>query len=191
MIEQEIPITGLLNSWSEEPKADDSAVFELVYDRLHEIASAHFAKQGRHRILQTTVVLNEAFLRLAKGRRSQPWRSREHFFAYSSHVMRHVLVDFAKERNRIKRGAGAVHVSLDEPLLADERNPCDDVIAVHQALAALEMVNRELARIVELRYFGGMAMPEIAAFLELSESTLHRRWRLARAWLFDFLHPGG
>ncbi len=189
-MEYETPITNLLNSWAEQPTGDDTAVFALVYDRLHDIAAAHFAKQGRHRVLQTTAVLNEAFLRLAKSR-DKRWNNREHFFASSSRIMRHVLVDFAKESNRLKRGSGAVHITLDDPLLQDEnQHRCDDVVAVHQALAALELFDPERAKLVELRYFAGMAPPEIADFLGLSESTVHRRWRMARAWLFDYLNPG-
>jgi len=186
----ETPITTLLNNWAAQPAAEDSVVFSLVYDRLHDIAAAHFAKQGRHRILQTTAVLNEAFLRLARTPKQHPWQDREHFFAYSSHIMRHVLVDFAKHSNRVKRGSGAIHITLEEPRFADDESRCDDVLAVHQALSALETIDAERARVVELRYFGGLTPPEIAATLGLSEATVHRRWRLARAWLFDFLHPG-
>lgn len=186
-MEQQVSITALLNSWATHPAEANTEVFGLVYDRLHEIAAAHFAKQGRHRLLQTTAILNEAFLRLVKSPGVR-WKNREHFFACSSRVMRHVLLDFAKSARRIKRGAGAVHITLDESLRLDDEGRCEEVVAVHQALAALERIDPERARIVELRYFGGMAPPEIAAALGLSESTVHRRWRLARAWLFDFLY---
>ena len=189
-MEPTAPITGMLNSWAAHPTGGDAAVFALVYDRLHQIAAAHFAKQGDRRVLQTTVVLNETYLRLAKapGRR---WNDREHFFASCSRVMRHVLVDFARESQRLKRGSGLIHVTLDEGLLdaAEERR--DHVVAVHQALEALELIDEKLARVVELRYFGGLTPAEIAATLGSSESTVHRRWRLARAWLFDFLRREG
>ena len=179
-------ITGLLNRWAARPEAADTAVFELVYDRLHEIAVAHLGRQGGQGILQATAVLNEAFLRLARSP-GISWNDREHFFACCSRVMRHVLVDFAKECRRLKRGSEFIHVALEETLLADPGDSADDVVAVHQALGALEAVDPERARVVELRYFGGLSPLEIARVLDLSESTVHRRWRLARAWLFDFL----
>ncbi|MEM7353176.1 MAG: ECF-type sigma factor [Acidobacteriota bacterium] len=186
-MEQEIPITGLLNSWASQPSHHDARVFALVYDRLHDIAAAHFAKRDQIRALQPTEVLNEAFLRLVKSS-DLHWENREHFFACSSRVMRHVLVDFAKHTCRVKRGAGAHHVTLDESLQDSDTGRCEEVLATHQALEALERVDPERARIVELRYFGGLSSREIAETLDISESTVHRRWRLARAWLFAFLH---
>lgn len=179
-------ITGLLNRWAASPDETDSGVFELVYERLHEIATAHLARLGGQGVLQATAVLNEAFLKLARSPGFR-WNDREHFFASCSRVMRHVLVDFARESRRLKRGSNFVHVALEEPLGEDDAYATDDVVAVHQALAALESVDPVRARVVELRYFGGLNPPEIANVLGLSESTVHRRWRLARAWLFDFL----
>ena len=179
------PVTDLLNAWAATLPRGDAKVFEVVYDRLREIAAAHMSGQDRH-LLQTTVVLNEAFLKLARSR-SLRWNDREHFFAHCSRVMRHVLVDLAKSRRRLKRGPNVVHVSLEEPRIGGREDRRDDVLAVHQALSALEEIDPERARVVELRYFGGMTPGEIATALNLSESTIHRRWRLARAWLFDFI----
>ena len=184
------PITDLLNSWAAQPSNGNAAVFALVYERLHDIAAAHFAKQGDRRILQTTVLLNEAYLRLAKtpGRK---WNDREHFFASCSRVMRHVLLDFARDSRRSKRGAGALHVTLDDRLAEGAEPRYSDVIAVHEALSALETIDPERARVVELRFFGGMEHQEIAIALDISESTVRRRWRLARAWIFDYLQSAG
>ena len=180
------PITGLLNRWAKHPADGDSAVFEMVYDRLHEIAAAHWTRQNDRHVLQTTALLNEAYLRLARSS-ERGWNDREHFFACCSRVMRHVLVDFAKESHRLKRGADFIHISLQDSQAEGAEEHHEDVVAVHQALRALEAIDPERARIVELRYFGGLGPLEIANTLGLSESTVHRRWRLARAWLFDYL----
>ena len=122
-MEQTPPITDRLNAWAArdagQEGAGDGEVFELVYERLHEIAAAHFRKRGDRRYLQTTSVLNEAYLRLA-GASGLRFNDRSHFFAYCSRVMRHVLLDFAKQQGRIKRGAGAVHVSLEQSLVDSE-----------------------------------------------------------------------
>ncbi|MCG8462518.1 MAG: ECF-type sigma factor [Holophagales bacterium] len=189
-MEDEASITGLLSSWAAQPSNGDAAVFALVYDRLHEIAAAHCAKLGDRRILQTTAVLNEAYLRLAKAP-GRKWNDREHFFASCSRVMRHVLLDFARDSRRSKRGASALHITLDDRLVVGKDPRCVDVIAVHEALSALETLDPERARVVELRFFGGMEHQEIAAALDVSESTVRRRWRLARAWIFDYLRQAG
>ena len=185
-MEMETPITGHLNSWAAEHGGEDSAIFGLVYDRLHKIAAAQLARQRDRRILQTTAVLNEAYLRLANAP-VRRWNDREHFFASCARVMRHVVLDFARDSRRVKRGSGAIHLSLDDLLGQGIEQRCDDVIAVHQALSALEGLDAERARIVELRFFGGLQHREIADVLGLSESTVRRRWRLARAWIFEYL----
>ena len=182
----EPPITELLNQWAAHPDIGNTAVFELVYNRLHEIAAAHLAGQSDRQLWQTTAVLNEAFLRFGKTP-AGCWPSREHFFFSSSRVMRHVLVDFARKNQCLKRESGRVHIAADESLPGDDGERCEDIVAINQALEALATIDEETAQIVELRYFGGLHFQEIANTLGVSESTVHRRWRLARSWLFDFL----
>lgn len=185
------PITDMANRWSaREPGATrDQALFDAIYERLHEIAQAQLARYPRDPLLQTTMILNEAFLKLARGGGTR-WRDREHFFAYCSRAMRHVLVDLARRRTRSKRGGGTVHLTLDAQYEVSDQRPNEDVLAVHAALGLLERIDPDRARIVELRYFGGMEPREIGRAIGLSESTVHRRWRVARAWLYDQLTEG-
>lgn len=185
------PITQLANRWAafrepDDDTGDGDSLFEVVYDRLHAIASAQVGRHRHDAIVQTTVVLNEAFLKLSRTP-GQSWNDREHFFSCCARVMRHVLVDLAKARQADKRGAGAAHLTLESAPDAAEERPTEDILTVHHALLALEKVDPQRAHIVELRFFGGMEPREIARTLGLSESTVHRRWRAARAWLYTFL----
>lgn len=182
-------ITRNINNWmAQEAEAPDTKdeLIQLVYGRLHDIARAHSRQARKDHLFQTTALLNEAYLRLenASGLR---FSSREHFFAYCSNVMRHVVVDLAREKGRLKRGGGAVHLALDDVSPTHEVVAMEDLVAVHEALKVLEAVDAERSKVVELRYFAGMSPAEIASVLGLSESTVHRRWRVARAWLFEYL----
>lgn len=181
----EKPITELLNEWAAgDPKAKDKA-FALVYDQLHQIAAAHLRRERRDPVFQTTGIVHEAFLRLS-GQPDLSWKSREHFFAFASRVMRRVLVDHARHRGRAKRGGQSIHVSLAE-VPEEPHEVHAEIVAIHEALESLEAVDPAKARIIELRFFGGLSAQETATVLEVSESTVHRQWRLARAWLFDAL----
>ncbi|MDA8018095.1 MAG: ECF-type sigma factor [Thermoanaerobaculia bacterium] len=183
------PITLLANRWATfqaEDRVAGDLLFELVYDRLHSIASAQLARYPQDAVIQTTVVLNEAFLKIARSSGVR-WHDREHFFSYCARVMRHVLVDLAKIRRASKRGAGTTLLSLERAPDPAETPQTEDILTVHRALLALEEIDPERARIVELRFFGGMEPREISRTLGLSESTVHRRWRTARAWLFSFV----
>ena len=166
------------------------SLFEVVYDRLHAIASAQVARHRHDAVVQTTVVLNEAFLKLSRTP-GQSWRDREHFFSYCARVMRHVLVDLAKARQAAKRGSGAAHLTLESAPDAGEESPTEEILTIHHALRALEKIDQERAQIVELRFFGGMEPREIGRALAISESTVHRRWRAARAWLYSHLRAEG
>ena len=183
---QDLPITELLNEWASGNRALGDRLFALVYDQLHQIAAAHLRREPRDAILQTTGIVHEAYLRLAR----QPgleWRSREHFFAFASRVMRRLLVDYARHRGRVKRGSEAIHIALNDQAPGEAVSAPTEILAVHEALQALEAIDADRAHVVELRYFGGLSVAETAAALEVSESTVHRQWRVARAWLFDAL----
>ncbi len=182
-------ITRNINNWmAHEADASDTKdeLIQLVYGRLHDIARAHSRQARNDHLFQTTVLLHEAYLRLENASDIH-FSSREHFFAYCSNVMRHVVVDLARQKGRLKRGGGAVHLTLDDVSPPREAVAMEDLVAVHEALEVLEAVDPERSRIVELRYFAGMSPVEIASVLGLSESTVHRRWRVARAWLFQYL----
>lgn len=184
-------ITDLLNQWSREDETASREVFDRLYGQLHELASIQVSRGRRNAIVQTTMVLHEAYLKLAE-RGDIQWADRDHFFAYSARTMRNVLADLARLNASQKRGAGAGALQLEDFLEAvskpDRANmELADILALHEALVELEKVDLERARIVELRFFAGMAPGEIGEVLELSESTVHRRWRSARAWLYRYL----
>jgi RNA polymerase sigma factor (TIGR02999 family) len=139
---------------------------------------------GRERpghTLQTSALVNEAYIRLIDWKNVR-WQNRAHFFAVSAQLMRRILVDFARERNYLKRGGGALQVSLAEAeSLPLERN--DDLVAVDEALAKLSQFDERKGRVVELRFFGGLSVKEVAEVLKVSEETVMRDWRLAKVWL--------
>jgi RNA polymerase sigma-70 factor (ECF subfamily) len=133
-------------------------------------------------VLQTTALVNEAYLRLTDSRQ-QNWQNRAHFFAISAQLMRQILVDFARSRHRQKRGGGLEPVSLDEALvLSDEREP--DLVALDEALKALAAIDKQKSQVVELRFFGGLSVEEMAGVLKVSAEKIRRDWNLARTWLY-------
>ena len=181
-------ITALLKSWA----AGDASAFEqlvpLVYRELHRIARSCMAAERAGHSLQPTALLNEAYLRLVGGARVD-WQDRSHFFAMSSRLMRRILVDVARSKKYAKRGGGAVVAPLvDAMAIAVERGT--DLVALDLALEALEQIDSRKSRVVELRFFGGLTVPETAAVLDVSPETVHRDWRLAKSWLRRELRNG-
>lgn len=188
-------ITDLLRRWSEHDEEAAAELFRLLYRELHDLASIQTARRGRDCIVQTTMVLHEAYLKLSEPRKRQ-WTDRQHFFAYSASTMRNVLVDLARKNATRKRGGGSRGIDLDArldlPLASGQGElALDDILAMDGALEALASVDPERARIVELRYFTGMSPAEIGAALELSESTVARRLRSAKAWLARYFEKPG
>lgn len=175
-------VTGLLRRWQEGDEAALNQLLPLVQETLHRLAHRHVNRERPGHTLQTTALVNEAFIRLV-GQQDVDWESRAHFFAVSAQVMRHILVDYARQRASGKRGGGLRRVTLDADLdVSGERSA--ELVALHDALVALEKINPRGSRVVELRYFGGMNNREAAAILQVSETTVERDWRLARAWLY-------
>jgi len=174
-------VTRLLSAWA---AGDESALERLVpvvHRELRRLARLHMRRERAGHTLQTTGLINEAYLRLVDVRRIQ-WRDRAHFFAMSSRLMRRVLVDHARARGYLKRGGGVRRVSLDEaPDIAVERGR--DFVALDEALAALERIDPRKSRVVEMRFFGGLSVEETAGVLKVSADTVMRDWRLAKAWL--------
>jgi RNA polymerase sigma factor (TIGR02999 family) len=174
-------VTSLLVAWSE---GDDSALAQLVprvYDELRRIAHHHVRAERPGRTLQTTALVHEAYLRLVDTRRVR-WESRAHFLSVAAQAMRRILVDAARARGARKRGGDALSVPLDEvALLAPQREA--SVVALDDALNALAEVDPRKSRVVELRYFGGLSVEETAAVLHVSPETVHRDWRVAKAFL--------
>lgn len=174
-------ITQLLRAWGE---GDESALRELtplVHKELHRLAHSYMARQAPGHALQTTALINEAYLRLVKLREVS-WQDRAHFFAVCARMMRQILTDFARSRRYIKRGGDVPHVSLDETPTVSRQLPAD-LVALDDALKALSSVDARKGQVVELRFFGGLTVEETAEVLKISPETVTRDWRMAKSWL--------
>ncbi|HEX3145661.1 MAG TPA: sigma-70 family RNA polymerase sigma factor [Pyrinomonadaceae bacterium] len=174
-------LTELLVAWG---NGDDSArdeLMPLVYEELHRLAHRHMGRERIGHMLQTSGLVNEAYLRLIDQSQVH-WQNRAHFFAVAARMMRRILVDYARSRRYAKRGGGAPEISLDEALtVSDERS--SEVVALDEALTRFAQVDERKSQIVELRFFGGLSIEETAAVLALSPGTIMRDWTLAKAWL--------
>ena len=175
-------LTRLLLSWNGGDPAALEALTPLVYGELRRLAARFMAGERPGHVLQATALVNEAYLRLIDWKDVR-WESRAHFFAVASQVMRRVLVDIARSRDRDKRGRGQVHVTLSEAANVTAA-PAVDLVALDDALETLATLNARQSRVIELRFFGGLTLEEIAHVLDVSVGTVRRDWSLAQAWLF-------
>jgi RNA polymerase sigma-70 factor (ECF subfamily) len=177
-------ITRLLREWQGGDAEALQRLIPLVYDALHRLASRYLSGERRDHTLQTTALVNEAYLKLA-GQRGD-WQSRAHFFGVAAQLMRRILVDHARRDRRVKRGGGAVHLPLADADLPAVTSAVDTVDAhgLDQVLTRLEALDPKQGRIVELRYFGGMTIEETAEVMGTSPATVKREWAVARAWLY-------
>ena len=174
-------ITRLLLAWGDGDESALASLTPLVYAELRRRAHRYMSGERAGHTLQTTALVNEAYLRLVDSQNVR-WQNRAHFFAVSAELMRRILVDFARSRGYQKRGGGARHVELDEAaIVADDRGA--EMVALDEALKSLAELDARQARVVELRYFGGLSDAEIAEVLKVSVGTVRRDWTLARAWL--------
>src|SRR4029453_15620033 len=185
-------IPPLLLAWQAGDQMALDKLLPAVQPELRRIARRHMAGERPGHVLQPTALVNEAYLRLTSAKEVQ-WQGRAHFFAVAAQVMRRILVDHARERARAKRGGGAFRMSLsDAEHLAMPRPP--DVVALDDALNALEKFDRRKSKVIELRFFGGLSLQETADVLQVSVGTVRRDWSLARAWLYrelgDMAPPG-
>jgi RNA polymerase sigma-70 factor, ECF subfamily len=174
-------VTQLLKAWSEGDQSARDQLWAIVYPSLRRIAGAHMWHERANHTLQPTALIHEAYIRLA-GQSSGDWDSRVPFFKLASNVMRHVLVDYARERAARKRGGGWDNLTLDEAIARGEERDID-LITLDEALAKYETVDPEMCTLVELRYYGGFSTDEIAMMFKVSESTVKRDLRTALAWL--------
>jgi len=181
-------VTDLLVAWGQGDESALQKLTPLVYRELHNLAHHNMMRERPGHTLQTTALVNEAYLRLVDSQHVQ-WRDRAHFFAMSARLMRRILVDFARSRRYQKRGGGARPVSLDENVdVAHERSA--DLVALDEALAVLAAVDPRKSRVVEMKFFGGLTAEEIAEVLEVSPDTVLRDWSLAKSWLLRELKRG-
>jgi RNA polymerase sigma factor (TIGR02999 family) len=180
-------ISTLLRAWSD---GDQSALEQLtpvVYDELHRLARRYMKGERSGHSLQTTALVNEAYMRLVDYERMQ-WQNRAHFFAVSAQLMRRILVEHARRHN-LKRGGGVPHVSLDEASMVDG-DPDADLVALDDAMNGLARIDPRKVQVVEMRFFGGLSVEETAEVLKVSPVTVKRDWRAARAWLYRELTGG-
>src|SRR6266446_1653621 len=178
-------ITRLLRAWSAGDPAALDALIPLVYDDLHRAAHSYMAREAPDNTLQTTALVNEVYLRLL-GARDVDWQNRAHFLAVCATVMRRILIDVARSRRSLKRGGTAEHLPLDEAIRVSN-TPRVDLLELDEALRSLAAVDQRRARVVELRFFGGLSVQETAEALKVSPETVHRDWRLAKDWLLHEL----
>src|SRR5207237_3983015 len=174
-------VTGLLLKWGQGNDSALERLIPLVYDELHRIARRHIGHEAIGHSLQPTALVNEAYLRLVAAH-NVAWQDRTHFLAVSARIMRRILVDHARSRRYQKRGGDAVRVTFDEALVVSDEST-QDLVALDDALVALETFDERKSRVIELRFFGGLSVEETASVLEVSPDTVLRDWRLAKAWL--------
>ncbi len=178
--------SSLLKAWSCGDQSALDKLMPLVYDELHRLAHRYMARErAEHNTLQTTALVNEAYLRLIDAYQVH-WQDRAHFFAISAKLMRRILVDFARTRGYQKRGGNVVKVALDEALMLSPE-PDADLVRLDDALNALTEIDPRKARVVELRYFGGLSVEETAEVLKVSTITVIRDWNMAKLWLLKEL----
>ena len=175
-------ISRLLRQWSEGNSAAQDELLPLVYDELHRQAARYLRRERAAHTLQTTALIHEAYLRLV-GQRDVQWQSRTHFFAIAAQMMRRVLVDYARAKHRDKRGRGDVCLTLEAATLVTDDEKGVDLMALDEALTRLTFLDEQQARVVELRYFGGLSLEETAEALHVSRATVARDWDVAKAWL--------
>lgn len=174
-------VTELLLAWSEGDRSALEQLIPLVYDELHKMARRYMVREQVAHTLQTTALVNEAYIRMIDMRKVQ-WQNRAHFFAVSAQLMRRILVDFARSRNYQKRGGGRRRVTLDDALEVSPKHDAD-LVLLDEALDALAVVDDRKRRVVELRFFGGLTVEETAHVLEVSPDTVMRDWKMAKVWL--------
>ena len=181
-------VSQLLKEWSNGDEAALDKVMPVVYQELRRLAHHYMRRERPGQTLQTTALVNEAYMRLAAYKKMR-WQSRVHFFAVAAQVMRRILVEQARSKNFQKRGGGAQKISLDETAVVSAGRSAE-VIAVDDALTALATWDPRKGRIVELRFFGGLSIEETAEVLKVSPTTVQREWRSAKAWLYKAIIKG-
>jgi RNA polymerase sigma factor (TIGR02999 family) len=178
-------VTQLLKDWSGGDEGALGKLIPLVQPELHRLAHHYMSRERAGHTLQTTALLNEAYLQLVDDPKRN-WQNRTHFMAAAAQLMRRIIVDYARERRSLKRGGGALKVSLDDAALVTEKQS-EELLALDEALERLGVQDPRKSQIVELRYFGGLTVEETAEFLKLSHRTVKREWRMAKAWLYRAL----
>ena len=174
-------LTQLLISWGQGDQSAIDQLMPLVRAELRRLARNYMARENPGHTLQTSALINEAYIRLV-DQQNVPWQNRNHFFAVAAQVMRHILIDHARRHCYAKRGGGARKIPLDEVTVMTDRR-AEELVALDEALNALAALDSRKSRIIELRFFGGLTIDETAEAMKISPITVTREWRTARAWL--------
>jgi RNA polymerase sigma-70 factor, ECF subfamily len=182
-------ITLLLADWSNGDKLALEQLMPLVYEELRRMARGYMRRQPSGRAFQTTELIHEAYLRIAK-QKDQNWQNRAHFFGVAAQAMRHILVDYARSKNSQKRGGLAKKITLADNLVSSEIRS-EEIVALDGVLKKLALLDERKAQVVEMKFFGGLKTEEIAEVLKLSPETVKRDWRFARTWLLRELSETG
>ena len=182
-------ITGLLVDWSNGDQAALHKLLPLVEQELHRLAHNYMRRENPDHTLQTTALVNEAYLKLIDQKKTQ-WQNRAHFFAIAAQIMRRILLNYARDQHRVKRGGKAKQVSLSQASLVPLEKTAE-LIALDEALCRLADIDERKSQVVELKYFGGLSVEEIAEVLKVSPVTVMRDWKFARAWLLREMECGG
>jgi RNA polymerase sigma factor (TIGR02999 family) len=182
-------ITALLVDWGNGDQSALDQLLPLVERELHRLAHSYMRRENPDHTLQTTALINETYLRLIDQRKVQ-WQNRAHFFGIAAQIMRRILLNYARDQNRQKRGGRAIHVSLSEAMIMPAEKD-RELIALNDALTRLEELDPRKSRVVELRYFGGLSVEEAAEVLKIAPITVMRDWQFAKAWLARELQNGG
>jgi RNA polymerase sigma factor (TIGR02999 family) len=172
----------MLREWSDGNREAAENLMPLVYDELHRQAARFLSRERRDHTLQATDLIHETYLKLV-DQREVNWESRTHFFAIAANLMRRILVDYARKKHREKRGGECLKLPLEEAALVAGKEKSIDLMALDEALTKLEKIDRQQARIVELRYFSGLSLEETAEALKISRTTVANDWAMAKAWL--------
>ncbi len=181
--EPETGITEMLRDWSENGRSEPAdPLLKFVYDELRRQARRHLRKERQGHTLQTTALVHEVYLKLTK-QKNGAWESRSHFFAVAATMMRHILIDYARTKHRVRRGGVHSDLPLENALTISASETDLDLLALDEALSRLAQMDAHLAKVVELRFFSGLDVVETAEVLGISESTVKRDWQMAKAWL--------
>lgn len=175
-------VTRLLAEWNQGNEAARDALMAIVYEELRRVARRQLSRERPDHTLQSAALVNEAYLRLVRQQEKPKWQNRAHFFGVAAWMMRHILVDHARNHLRAKRGAGAPRIAFDPELVPDRRNELD-LVWLDDALNRLAALDSEQARLVELRFFAGLSIEETAQVMGISPATVKREWTTARVWL--------
>lgn len=182
-------VTRLLGDLAQGGRVGAEQLLPAVYDELRRMAEHFLQRERPDHTLQATALVHEAYLRMV-DQTQVTWRSRAHFFAVAAQAIRRILVDHARGRARLKRGGGGRKLSLDDALTLSAESPGTDLLALHEALERLAREHPEKARVVEMRFFGGLTSEEAARVLDLTTRTVERYWEFSRAWLYRALESG-